>query len=136
MRTRKRTYRVGYRRPPLHSRFMPGQSGNPKGRPKGVKNLKTDLEEEMREFITVTEGGQARRVTKQRAAIKMLTAKAIKGETRSIDVLVNWIVKLIPIVEKEMEKTELDAEDQKILLEALQRLMPKNSTKFKRRRNQ
>ena len=31
--------RVGYRRPPRHSRFQPGQSGNPRGRPRGVKSL-------------------------------------------------------------------------------------------------
>jgi hypothetical protein len=34
-------YAVGYRRPPLHSRFQPGVSGNPPGRPKGAANLKT-----------------------------------------------------------------------------------------------
>ena len=65
----------------------------------------------------------------------MLTAKAIKGETRSINVLVNWIVKLIPIVEEEMKKTQLDAEDQKILLEALQRLVPKRSKPLNGRRS-
>jgi Family of unknown function (DUF5681) len=33
--------RVGYRRLPRHSRFQSGQSGNPRGRPKGVKSLPT-----------------------------------------------------------------------------------------------
>jgi hypothetical protein len=134
MRTRKR-YRVGYGRPPRHTQFKRGQSGNPKGRPKGVKNVKTDLQEEISEFITIKEEGRQKRVTKQRAAIKMLMVKALKGETRSIDVLLNWIVKLIPIVEEEIKKAELDAEDQKILLEALQRMAPENSPKSNRRRN-
>ena len=35
--------KVGYGKPPLHSRFTRGQSGNPKGRPKGVRNFKTDV---------------------------------------------------------------------------------------------
>jgi hypothetical protein len=33
----------GYKRPPPRSRFRAEQSGNPKGRPKGGRNLKTDL---------------------------------------------------------------------------------------------
>ena len=40
---------VGYRKPPMHTRFKPGQFGNPRGRPKGTKNLKTDLQEELGE---------------------------------------------------------------------------------------
>ena len=39
------SYAVGYRRPPLHSRFKPGQSGNPSGRSKGSQNLKTMFEQ-------------------------------------------------------------------------------------------
>ena len=44
-------YEVGYGKPPKHTRFQPGQSGNPRGRPKGTKNLKTDLEEELSERV-------------------------------------------------------------------------------------
>ena len=32
-------YEVGYGRPPQHTQFRPGQSGNPAGRRKGVRNL-------------------------------------------------------------------------------------------------
>ncbi len=46
-------YKVGFRRPPLETRFKPGHSGNAKGRPKGIKNLKTELEEELSELIRV-----------------------------------------------------------------------------------
>jgi Family of unknown function (DUF5681) len=62
-------YDVGYRRPPEATRFKPGRSGNPKGRPKGSPNLATDLSAELGEQITVREGGQERRVSKQRALI-------------------------------------------------------------------
>jgi hypothetical protein len=131
---RRRRYRVGYGRPPRHSQFKPGRSGNPRGRPKGVKNLKTDLEEEMREFITITEDGRPRRITKQRAAIKMLTAKALKGDTKSISVLVGWIVQLVPVVEDAVENGDLNAEDQAILERALRRLTPRSPHPRKRSR--
>src|ERR1700742_2968486 len=47
---------VGYKRPPKHTQFRPGQSGNPKGRPKGTQNLKSDLREELGEIVRVREG--------------------------------------------------------------------------------
>ena len=56
--------KTGYGNPPKHTQFKPGQSGNPAGRPKGAKNLKTDLEEEMRELIVVREGGNTKTVSK------------------------------------------------------------------------
>ena len=50
-------HQVGYGRPPLHTRFKPGQSGNPKGRPKGAKNEDTILREIMNRPIDIREGG-------------------------------------------------------------------------------
>ena len=49
-------YEVGYRKPPKHTQFKEGQSGNPAGRPKGTNNLKTDLIEELGEQILIREG--------------------------------------------------------------------------------
>ena len=76
-------YEVGYRKPPAATRFKPGQSGNPKGRPKGGLNLATDLAAKLGELITVREGGKPRRVSKQRALIKSLMAKALQGDVRA-----------------------------------------------------
>src|ERR1039457_3785601 len=58
-------YKIGYGKPPEHSRFAKGRSGNPKGRPKGRKNLETDLDERLGEKITIREGDQTRKVSKQ-----------------------------------------------------------------------
>jgi len=79
--------KVGYARPPKASQFKPGQSGNPKGRPKGSSNLATDLSAELGEKITVREAGQSRRISKQRALIKSLMAKALQGDVRATAVV-------------------------------------------------
>ncbi len=86
---------VGFGKPPKHTQFKPGQSGNPAGRPKGAKNLKTDLEEELHELITVREGGNQKIVSKQRAMLKSLTAKAVQGDPRAADIVINMMYRLL-----------------------------------------
>ena len=89
---RKERDHVGYGKPPVHSRFKKGRSGNPKGRPKGSKNFKTDLAEELEEKIPIREGSQSKRLTKQRALIKTVMNRALKGDVRAAEVLVKWLV--------------------------------------------
>ena len=84
-------YDVGYGKPTKHSRFKPGQSGNPKGRPKRARNFKTDLREELEAPITITEGGQSRVVSRQAALIKRTTEKALNGDLRAVEMLVKWV---------------------------------------------
>ena len=54
------TFSVGYGRPPVHSRFKPGQSGNPKGRRKGQRNVGTVVDGELSQRIKVREGNRTR----------------------------------------------------------------------------
>src|ERR1700730_4613366 len=74
---------VGYRKTPKASQFKAGQSGKPRGRPKGCANLATALSAELGEQITVREGGRPRRISKQRALVKSLMAKALQGDVRA-----------------------------------------------------
>ena len=76
-------YKVGYGKPPKSGQFKRGKSGNPKGRPKGSLKLANDLAAELSEQITAREDGKARRVSKQRALIKSLMAKALQGDVRA-----------------------------------------------------
>ena len=77
------SYKVGYGKPPKATQFKKGKSGNPRGRPKGSLNLATDLTAELGENITIREDGRARKVSKQRALIKSLMAKALQGDVRA-----------------------------------------------------
>jgi hypothetical protein len=79
---------VGYKRPPKHTRFKPGQSGNAAGRRKNIRNFKTDLMEELREMIVIRENGRERKISKQRAFIKALVTAAIKSDVRAINAVV------------------------------------------------
>ena len=81
---------VGYKRPPKDRQFHRGQSGNLNGRPKGVRNFKTDLREELSESISIREGGRDISISKQRALIKRLVASAIDGDARSIATLMSF----------------------------------------------
>jgi hypothetical protein len=108
-------YDVGYRKPPKSSRWRKGQSGNRSGRKKGVRNLKTELTEELDEIINIKEQGLARTITKQRALIKAMTAKAVQGDTRAANILINMMFRLLHPELAEDVPAELAKEDQAIL---------------------
>jgi hypothetical protein len=71
---------AGYKRPPQRSRFKAGRSGNPKGRPKGGRNLKTDLTALMKKRIPIREDGELRQVSGQEAILLSLFEKAVRGD--------------------------------------------------------
>jgi len=79
--------RVGYSRPPVGTRFRPGQSGNPRGRPKGARNLSTIVAAALSERVAVNENGRRRRITKLEAAVKQLVNRAASGEARATQLL-------------------------------------------------
>lgn len=78
-------YEVGYRRPPKAHQFRKGHSGNPKGRRKGARNLKSDVVETLRAPVPIVEDGKRRSVSTQRALLLRLREKALKGESRALD---------------------------------------------------
>ena len=82
---------VGYRRPPRHTRFEKGRSGNPRGRPKGGKNVASVLLDSVHEAVTVREGGRRKNITKLEAMAKQLANKAASGDARASQLLVQML---------------------------------------------
>jgi len=80
-------YVVGYRKPPLHTRFKKGESGNVRGRPKGARNLAGVLERELNAPVTINENGQRKTITKFEAVIKLLVNQTLKPDLRALQQL-------------------------------------------------
>ena len=76
-------YEVGYGKPPRHTRFKKGQSGNPRGRCAGSKNLSGLLSGALNELVVVAENGGRRKISKRQAIIKQLVNRSAKGDCRA-----------------------------------------------------
>jgi Family of unknown function (DUF5681) len=115
-------YKVGYGKPPKAGQFRKGKSGNPRGRPKGSLNLATDLTAELGEHITVREDGRPRKVSKQRALIKSLMAKALQGDVRATASLLALYARVItePLTD---DNQVIDADELQVLRRFAPRLL-------------
>lgn len=80
---------VGYSKPPKAYRFKPGQSGNPTGRPKGVKNELTIIHELLSQKITINARGRVKRITLFEALYRRALDAGLKGDLKSIAFILN-----------------------------------------------
>jgi len=86
--------KTGYKQPPNDHQFKPGRSGNPRGRPKGSRNLRTDLAEMMTKPIAIRENGKVKRISRQEAMLLGLYEKAVHGDVKAAKNIMDMIVKL------------------------------------------
>lgn len=74
-------YNVGYGKPPRHTRFKKGESGNPKGRPKPPENMSDAIAKAFSSYIEIKENGKIKRVKAMEAIAKKVLAEALKGNS-------------------------------------------------------
>ena len=84
---------VGYGKPPKRTQFKAGQSGNPKGRTKGRRNLKSDLTALLKKRVTIREDGELRHVTRQEAILLSLFEKAIRGDVKAASQMIAMLLR-------------------------------------------
>ena len=80
-------YKVGPGRPPLHTRFKKGQSGNPGGR--SIKTLPALLGDALNETVYVTIGGRRRRITRREAIVTQMVDKSASADLRATKMLID-----------------------------------------------
>ena len=87
----KQNSAVGYGRPPVNRQFKPGQSGNPRGRPKGSKNFPTMFAEAMSRPVTVRDKkGKIRTLSKQELMVEVMVNKALAGDPKAFAMVVQF----------------------------------------------
>lgn len=87
-------YKVGYGKPPKHSQFQPGQSGNSSGRPKGSVSTAQLLDKHLATLVTVNTGGKLKKLSKREALVMSLIADALKGNERTRKAFIDLILTL------------------------------------------
>jgi Family of unknown function (DUF5681) len=76
-------YEVGNKKPPKEFRFKPGQSGNPKGRPKGSTSVDAKIKKELDKLVTVHKNGKSLRMTKLEIGVMRLVDRFMAGDPKS-----------------------------------------------------
>jgi Family of unknown function (DUF5681) len=87
-------YEIGFGKPPVHSRFQKGSSGNPKGRRPGSKNLATLFARELDSVVIVTENGKRRKKRKREVIVAQLVNKSAGADLRAIGMLLSIVDKI------------------------------------------
>jgi hypothetical protein len=104
---------VGYRKPPRQHQFQPGQSGNPKGRPKGSKNESTILREILQHKISIRgPNGRVRKISVMEGIHRKVADDALKGDIKSAAFLFN---RYAALVSGELQPQDMNDDDRAVL---------------------
>lgn len=115
---------TGYKIPPTHSQFKPGQSGNPKGRPRGRRNTYSVLDDLLNQKIPVTQDGKQTKIDKKTAILLQTVNHSVRGDQRAIQTLLPHMLAIDENKERLAAVREsLSTNDQEILKSLKSRLM-------------
>ena len=114
-------HQVGYRRPPKATRFKPGKSGNPRGRPKGSRNVSAVLLDVIRQKVPVTENGKTRRIPALEVMLRRLANDAMRNDPRALKLVLSLVDQYGESPEAQSRLDEVLAEDKEILAQYLEK---------------
>lgn len=119
-RTRNKPEAVGYKNPPESGQFKPGQSGNPKGRPKKSRNVDKLIEEILEDKIRYTDSGRATEATVVELLFRKITEKGLKGDLKSAKEMITRYIEIQTKKSASKDSTgpsleEIDARDKAML---------------------
>jgi hypothetical protein len=97
---------VGYGKPPRKYRFKKGQSGNPRGRPRGSRSFLTLLAQELDRLVAVNDGGRIKKIPKRIAIVRQLTDLAAQGDARALKALMTCMSLTDPSEDAEAKERE------------------------------
>jgi hypothetical protein len=119
----KKPYEIGYGRPPLRRRFKPGRSGNPKGRPKGKRNMRAAIESALNQPIKIREGDSVRSLSKRDGIVLTILNKALQGDAKAWTALIQLIrsVGITDEIPEPAGNEPVTACDQEIIADFLRR---------------
>ncbi|SRR5579884_478105 len=110
---------VGYGRPPRHTRFQKGQSGNPGGRRRS-RNFAALLGAALDMPAVLVENGKRRRATRREVIAAQLVDRSAQADLRAMRLLIDILDKVEP--RREAEPADFGAEDEKVIANLLARL--------------
>lgn len=113
---------VGYCIPPKHTQFKKGQSGNPKGRPKGSQNVFTVLQNAARQRVKVKDKNGSRTMTKLEATVTQLSNQAASGDPRAIRDFLFWLRSSMESNQNDLPQSVPQEIDKPVIASILKRL--------------
>ena len=110
-------YEVGFGRPPVQSRFKPGASGNPRGRPKGPRTAAQVFAAEGKKLVNVKSEAGIKRISKSTALVGTLVDQALRGSLPAAKLALPFLFPDVPqVAEDAIAATLTIAEREAILI--------------------
>ena len=121
-----RDYAVGYGKPPVHTRFQKGKSGNPKGRPRGMRNMSTLLSTALNASIVVVANGRRKKITKREAIVTQLVNKSASADLKATQIVLAMLRDVESQADGSAEPAAFTEADQQIIRRIQARLRNEN----------